>query len=127
MAEAPLKYYIVDDDADAVELITLMLESAGHAVESQIGWIWNVPEIVRACPDCVLIDLMMGEQGGLELCRELRAHPELNQATLVIITAKKGDVWRQRSEEAGTDGFFIKPLDPSSFAAELEKLVRLPH
>jgi len=125
MAASPLKYYIVDDDPDAVEITTLILEAADHIVKSQVVGLYAISEIVRMRPNCVLVDLMMGGLDGLELCRELRTHPELNRTTLAIVTAKKGDVWRERAEEAGADGFFTKPLDPAFFAGEVEKLVRL--
>lgn len=124
MAGAPLKFYIVDDDPDAVEILALILEQAGHTVRKQLVGLHAISEIVRARPDCVLIDLMMGGIDGLELCRELHKRPELGDTKLAVVTAKSGEHWRGRSLEAGADGFFEKPVDPVFFAGQLEALVR---
>jgi two-component system, OmpR family, alkaline phosphatase synthesis response regulator PhoP len=124
MAVTPLKFYIVDDDPDAIELIALILEKAGHKVQTQVVGLYAISEIVRARPDCVLIDLMMGGIDGLELCRELRARPELKTTKLAVVTGKSGEIWRERAMEAGANGFFNKPVDPLFFADNLELLVR---
>ena len=124
MAEAALKIYIVDDDPDAVDILALILEQAGHTVRKQLVGLHAISEVVRSRPDCVLVDLMMGGIDGLELCRELRARPELKATKIAVVTAKSGNLWRDRALESGADGFFQKPVDPALFAGELEALVR---
>tara|TARA_B100000700_G_scaffold301724_1_gene371257 strand:- start:509 stop:898 length:390 start_codon:yes stop_codon:yes gene_type:complete len=121
---APLQIYIVDDDPDAVDIIALILEQAGHTVQKQLVGLHAISEVVRGKPDCVLVDLMMGGIDGLELCRELRARPELKETKIAVVTAKDGEIWRERALNAGANGFFQKPVDPAFFARNLEMLVQ---
>jgi DNA-binding response OmpR family regulator len=83
-----MKVFIVDDDAQMVTLMTALLEAAGHTVSSEITGSYAIPRIVSERPDCVIIDLMMAELDGLELCQELRGRKETRGATLVIVTAR---------------------------------------
>lgn len=93
-------------------------------MRKQLVGLHAISKVVRSKPDCVLVDLMMGGIDGLELCRELRARPELKATKIAVVTAKSGDLWHDRALESGADGFFQKPVDPALFAGELEALVR---
>ena len=80
-------------------------------------------EIPRERPDCVLMDIMMPELDGHELCRRLRAMPELAGIRLVMVSAKAYHFERRRALEMGADAFFQKPLDHARFAADLQRIV----
>jgi phosphoribosyl 1,2-cyclic phosphodiesterase len=80
-------------------------------------------EIPAQRPDCVLMDIMMPELDGHELCRRLRALPELAGVKLAMMSAKAYHFERKRAREMGADAYFVKPLQPARFARELERLV----
>jgi phosphoribosyl 1,2-cyclic phosphodiesterase len=80
-------------------------------------------EIPRERPDCVLMDIMMPELDGHELCRRLRAMPELAETRLVMVSAKAYHFERRRALEMGADAFFQKPLDHARFAGDLQRIV----
>jgi CheY-like chemotaxis protein len=120
-----MKVFIVDDDPEMIELMTLVLESAGHRVASSLAGAEAIPRIQRERPDCILIDLMMAELDGLALCRELRNRLGFGDVTVVFVSARSHQHWRERAREAGADGYVIKPFDPTSFAAQIERLAAL--
>lgn len=65
-----MKIYIVDDDAEMIEVMTLLLDAGGHRVASSVAGATAIPEIVAFKPDVLLTDLVMAELDGLELCRD---------------------------------------------------------
>lgn len=118
-----MKISIVDDDVDLVGAMTAILESAGHGVSSEAAGATAISHIIRRRPDCVLTDLMMAELNGLELCRELREKPELTDLKVIVMSAQVSDHWKDKAREAGAARYYVKPVDASAVAAEVERLV----
>ena len=120
----PLNVYIVDDSAVQTDIARALLEKAGHTVITNHS---SVDALQRPSPpqrpDCVLMDIMMPELDGYELCRRLRAMPELAGTKLVMMSTKAYPFERKRAFELGANGYFVKPLHPATFVAELERLV----
>ena len=92
---ATMKFVIVDDDVSTLELMSLVLEAAGHEViafESSLHALREIP-IVR--PDCVITDVIMPEMDGFELCRELRGRADLAGIKIIMCTSKAYDFDRR--------------------------------
>jgi CheY-like chemotaxis protein len=117
-----LRFFIVDDDQDMIELMTALLESRGHRVDSSLAGIDALPKMVARVPDCVLTDLMMAELDGLQLCSEVRANPKLAGVRVVFVSARTDPYWKRRAETAGADGYIFKPIDTERFVDTLETL-----
>ena len=122
-AALSLKIYIVDDDADIIAFMTLLLEAAGHKVSSSVAGATALPEIKAKRPDCVLIDLVMAEMDGLDLCRELRKLPESSGLKVIFVSARANEYWRHHASDAGADGYLGKPLDADTFVRQVEDIV----
>ncbi|HXJ82267.1 MAG TPA: response regulator [Candidatus Methylomirabilis sp.] len=118
-----LLVYIVDDSAVQTEIAKALLEKAGHAVITNRSSADALRDIPARQPDCVLMDIMMPEVDGYELCRRLRGMPTLANAKLLMMSTKAYPFERKRAFELGANGYFTKPLHPASFAAQLERLV----
>lgn len=118
------KFFVVDDDPATLNAIVAMLESAGHEVRSCRVSPEAEALITAWTPDCVLIDIMMPEIDGLELCRRLRALPSLSRARIVILTAKDYDFDRRRARELGADAYLIKPIRLVRFLNDLDQIMR---
>jgi CheY-like chemotaxis protein/phosphoribosyl 1,2-cyclic phosphodiesterase len=118
-----LTIYIVDDSAVQTEIAKALLEKAGHAVTTNRSSADALRDIPSRRPDCVLMDIMMPEIDGYELCRRLRAMPDLARTKLLMMSTKAYPFERRRAFELGANGYFTKPLHPMSFAAQLERLV----
>jgi phosphoribosyl 1,2-cyclic phosphodiesterase/CheY-like chemotaxis protein len=118
-----LRVYIVDDSTVQTEIARALLEKAGHVVTTSRSSGDALRAIPSSRPDCVLMDIMMPEIDGYELCRRLRAIPDLADTTLLMMSTKAYPFERKRAFELGASGYFTKPLHPVSFAAQLERLV----
>ncbi len=118
-----LKLFIVDDDPDVVDLIREVLAAEGHTVASTTSSVDAHREITRQHPDCAIIDLMMPELDGLELCRNLREDENLAGVKIIVISGKSYEFDRLRAFEFGADGFIHKPLDPTTFLDRIDRVI----
>jgi len=113
-----LKVFIVDDDAAMVMIMTQPLVRAGHEVRSTTASGEAVEDIRAFQPDCVILDLMMPDVDGGELCARLKADPDLPGLKVIIVSAKAFDSDRERAYSSGADGFLVNSIKScNSFAA----------
>ena len=120
-----LEFFIVDDDQDMINLLTVLLESRGHTVTSSLAGTDALPKIAAKAPDCVLTDLMMAELDGLQLCSELRKNRKLAGTGVIVVSARHYPYWRERAEAFGADGYIVKPIDPHTFVETVEEILRV--
>jgi phosphoribosyl 1,2-cyclic phosphodiesterase/CheY-like chemotaxis protein len=120
---AKLTVYVVDDSRTQAEITGALLEKAGHEAIISTASQEALSRIPCVKPDCVVFDLMMPGLDGYELCRRLRQMPELAGTRLIVVSSKAFPFERRRAFEMGADAYFVKPLSPATFAADLERLV----
>jgi phosphoribosyl 1,2-cyclic phosphodiesterase len=118
-----LTVFVVDDSPMQAQLTRALLEKAGHEVIISTASQEALARIPTVKPDCVLFDLMMPGLDGYELCRRLRDLPELARTRLVVVSSKAYPFERRRAFEMGAHGYFVKPLAPATFTADLERLI----
>jgi len=109
-----LKVLVVDDNADLVQMLAMVLEGGGHDVRKALDG-RSAVTIARAyLPDVVLLDLGLPVMDGLQVAQELRRHPETAKAFLVALTGWGQPLDRHRTKEAGFDCHLTKPTDPQT-------------
>ena len=118
-----MKFFIVDDDPDALALVEHVLTNAAHEVVTCASSADAVRDIPALRPDCVITDLMMPGMDGFELTRELRRRPELDAMKIVILSSKSYDFDRRRAKEMGADGYLTKPLKHETFLQSIQEIV----
>ncbi len=118
-----MRVLVVDDDVNHAKFVRLLLERAGHKVEVRNSPLVALADAPGLAPECMLLDLMMPEMDGMELCSKLRQIPSLQEAKIIIVSSKAYDSDRHRAMELGADGYITKPIDPQLFAHEVERLV----
>ena len=118
-----LNVYLVDDSAMQADIARALLERAGHTVVSYGSGSDALQGLSGERPDCILMDIMMPGIDGYELCRRLRAMASLAGTKLVMMSTKAYPFDRARAFAIGADGYFVKPLHPTNFVPELERLV----
>ena len=112
---------IVDDNEMNVKLLRWLLEKHGYTVHTACD-AQTARTAVRAVhPQLVLMDIQLPDVDGLQLTREFKADPQLREIPVVAVTsyAMKGD--RQRSLDAGCDGYITKPIDTQQFPLQIRK------
>jgi DNA-binding response OmpR family regulator len=104
------KIALVEDDADLYALVKYNLEKEGFAViGAQTGR--GVLELCRReRPDLILLDVMLPDSDGLELCKSIRQHPELAHLPIIFLTARASETDRIVGLELGANDYLVKPF-----------------
>jgi len=115
---------IVEDEPDIRDLLAFHLERQGyHVTRSRTGA--DALRQVRARPpDLILLDLMLPELGGLDVCRRLRQDPRTASVPIVMLTARGEEVDRILGLELGADDYIVKPFSPKEVVARVRAVLR---
>src|SRR5438552_1055118 len=115
---------VVEDEPDIRRLIVLHLERDGFRCRTAS----NGPEALRAAravvPDLVVLDLMLPELDGLEVCRQLRRDASTAAVPIIMLTAKSDEVDRVVGLEIGADDYVSKPFSPKELVARVRAVLR---
>jgi class 3 adenylate cyclase/CheY-like chemotaxis protein len=115
---------VVDDKPENLRLLEAVLEPRGYEVEKVTSGA-RALEVVASTPvDIVLLDIVMPEMDGYEVCRRLRADPKSEFLPIVMITAS-GDQEKVAAIEAGADDFVAKPFDQAELLTRVQSLLRI--
>jgi len=109
MQPPPATILIVEDDPLIAEVLTSLLEAAGHRVEAATDGASGLDRILAGGIDLVLLDLMLPEIDGLELCRRVRARESADYVPIIMLTALASDAQRHAGFAAGADDYLTKP------------------
>ncbi|MEQ8508593.1 MAG: response regulator [Rhodospirillaceae bacterium] len=118
-----MRALIVDDDSSVAALAQNILKSGG--IDAEIADLkQNIVTHVRATrPDVVLVDIMMPNIDGIELCRQIKSAPDLEAIYVVVVSGKAYDYDKRRAKQVGADGYITKPVNPTEFAAQVRAIV----
>jgi class 3 adenylate cyclase len=119
------KILIVDDEADIVEVLADLIEAKGYAVSTAATGPEALAQIEREQPDLVLLDVMMPDMTGYEVCRKIRQNPATVFLPVVMLTAMDANVERINGIEAGADDFLSKPPSHLELLARVRSLIRI--
>jgi DNA-binding response OmpR family regulator len=119
------KIVVVDDEPNIVEVIRLYLEHAGYQPVVLHRGLQVVETVLREEPELVLLDIMLPDYSGFELCQRLRAldHP-LAQVPIIFLTAKGESIDKLRAFNLGVDDYIVKPFDPNELIARIKAVLR---
>ena len=114
---------VIDDDPDLRTLIKLTLEfNAGWEVTTAADGSEGIEAVRREKPAAAIIDIMMPDMDGYEVCRHLKGDPETSSVPLVFLTARK-EHDEERIAAVGAKGVVVKPFDPDTLASELQAVL----
>jgi DNA-binding response OmpR family regulator len=120
MSGAQRTVLAVDDEHDIIEMLVLLLESEGYRVLTASGGREAMDILRTERPDLVLLDIMMPEIDGHQVCRYVRAQQELAEVPVLMLTAKNDIEHIAQSLDEGADGFIVKPFDVDQFLRLIE-------
>lgn len=121
--EAP-QILLVDDEPSLRETVTFILEMEGFAVATAADGDAALAAVRRLRPPVVLLDAMMPGRDGFEVCRLIRADPELSGVRVIMLTALGQRADHERALAAGADHYLRKPFDEEELLALLQRLTR---
>jgi two-component system phosphate regulon response regulator PhoB len=115
---------VVEDEPDLSALVRINLEQAGFEVETADNGSDALAALRRAPPDLVLLDLMLPDVPGTEICRRIRGSAELSELPIIMLTAKADEVDRVVGLELGADDYVTKPFSPRELTLRVRAVLR---
>ncbi|MDX2138385.1 MAG: response regulator [Chloroflexota bacterium] len=114
---------VVDDDLDSLKLIGLMLQRNGYEVSAANTGAQALARATAEHPDLIILDVMMPDMNGYEVCRRLRANGETKLIPIIMFTAKTLIDDKVAGFEAGADDYLTKPTHPSELASRVRAIL----
>jgi DNA-binding response OmpR family regulator len=117
------KLLIVDDEDGVRALVRMTLDSGVYEIfEASEGF--EALDLAREHrPDLVLLDVMLPDVSGMDVCRKIKDDPDLASTTVVMLTARAQTNDVGDAEEAGADGYFTKPFSPIALTRKVESIL----
>ena len=115
---------IVDDEPDIVELLEYNLRQAGYEVVTAADGGAALAAIREQIPDLVLLDLMLPDMSGTEVCRQLKKDPLTEATPIMMLTARGSEIDRVVGFELGADDYVVKPFSPRELVLRVQAVLR---
>ncbi len=122
----PARILVVDDDDATLELIRRVLESQGYSVMEARTGAEAIQWATQNNPDMILLDYMLPDVSGLDVCRQLRDLPRLGHTYIVMLTGHVRLLDRVESLAAGADNYLTKPIVPTQLLTDVNALLHRP-
>jgi DNA-binding response OmpR family regulator len=116
--------YVVEDDEDINDLLVYNLKKESFQVKSFLSSIQALKEIQKNPPDLVLLDIMLPDMDGLEMCKKIRSNPETEHIPVIMITAKSTEIDKIVGLELGADDYITKPFSIREVVARIRAILR---
>ena len=120
----PADVLVVEDEPDIRNLVVHHLTREGFRCRVAASGAEALARVRTATPDLVVLDLMLPEMDGLEVCRRLRADPATAAIPIIMLTAKADEVDRVVGLEMGADDYVAKPFSPKELVARVRAVLR---
>ena len=115
---------IVDDEPDILEFIHYNLLKEGYTVSMASSGLEALAKAKEKLPDLILLDIMMPEMDGIEVCSELRANPRYTNTVIAFLTARNEDFTQIAGFDVGADDYINKPIKPRLLLSRIKALLR---
>jgi DNA-binding response OmpR family regulator len=126
LSQSPVrsKILVVDDEPEAVELIEFNLKQAGFDVMTAADGAEALKKARAGAPSLILLDLMLPEVDGLEVCKILRRDAAMARIPIVMVTAKAAEIDRILGLELGADDYITKPFSPRELVLRIKNVLQ---
>ena len=124
MEQVMPKILVVDDEPNIIELAKLYLEREGYQVEEASNGHDALSRLSSTKPDLIVLDLMLPDIDGFEVCRQIRAKSDI---PILMLTARKEDFDKIVGLELGADDYLTKPFNPRELVARVRAVLRRYH
>ena len=115
---------VVDDESDVTELLHYRLEQEGYRVATLNDPLGFVAKVREFEPDLMLLDIMMPELSGMQLCRIVRADPSMKDIPVIFLSARGEVEDRIKGLEAGAEDYVSKPFNTNELLLRISKMLK---
>ena len=119
-----MRILVVDDEPDAIELIRFNLKASGYEVLTAEDGEEALAKARKFSPNMILLDVMLPEIDGLEVCKILRRDPATASLPIIMLTAKASEIDRVLGLEFGADDYVTKPFSPRELMLRVRNLFK---
>ncbi len=116
--------FLIEDDSDIANLVRYHLENAGFSVCHFPSAISVMAEALKQDPALFLLDILVPDGNGFELCRHIREDVAFSRTPVIFLTAKSDEAERVRGLEMGGDDYIVKPFSPRELVARVRAVLR---
>jgi DNA-binding response OmpR family regulator len=120
----PKRIAVVEDEAELASLIDYNLTRHGYVVQVLGGSAGTLKALEEARPDLIVLDVMLPDTDGFELCRQIRRSANLARTPVLFLTARSDEVDRVLGLEIGGDDYMTKPFSPRELIARIKAHLR---
>jgi twitching motility two-component system response regulator PilG len=117
------KILIVEDEESLLKLESIILSSKGYNVTGVTDGAAAINEISRALPDLVILDIMLPDMDGFEVCRRIRSNPASSRVPIIMLTARKNSQDLDCGLQAGADAYMTKPFKSAQLIGAIEQIL----
>ena len=118
------KILVVDDEEDILELVRFNLARAGYHVDCAMTGNSALEKAMKNRPDLIILDLMLPDLDGLEVCKILKGAPETSGIPVIMLTARGEEADIVVGLELGSDDYISKPFSPRVLLARVKAVLR---
>lgn len=115
---------VVDDEPDILELVSVSLERAGFEVRTFPDASGFLRFVRKRVPDLVVLDLMLPDLDGLEICKQMKGDDRLAALPIIMLTARGAEADKVLGLELGADDYVTKPFSPRELVARVRAILR---
>ena len=124
MSDKGYKILLVDDEPDILEFLGYNLKREGYKVFSASDGKEAISIAKKENPELIILDVMMPQMDGMEVCRELRKVSLLKNTVIAFLTARNEDYSQITGFDSGADDYITKPIKPNVFVSRVKALLR---
>ena len=117
---------VIDDEPDIVEFVSLHLKRSGFEVKGYLEAGYFLKSVALEKPDLIILDLMLPDADGLDVCKYLKKHNEYSAIPIIMLTAKGTETDKILGLELGADDYVTKPFSPHELVARVKAVLRRP-
>ncbi|HOM35569.1 MAG TPA: response regulator transcription factor [Bacteroidales bacterium] len=118
------KILLADDDPDILEFLSYNLKKENYRVYSAENGEEAIEKSLKHKPDLILLDVMMPKKNGMDVCKELRENPKLDDVIICLLTARNEDYSQIIGFESGADDYVAKPIKSTVLIKRIEALLK---
>lgn len=120
------KILVVDDEPDILEILAYNLRKEGFQVTTASNGEEGLKKAEEIKPDLIILDIMMPQMDGVEVCRNIRSRKEFDSTLIAFLTAREEDYSQIAALDVGGDDYITKPIKPRVLMSRVKALLRRP-
>lgn len=120
----PKKILIVDDEPNIVVPLEFLMKQSGYEVAIARNGKEVLDSVVASRPDLILLDIMLPDINGFEICHTLRTSYDMQEVKIILLTAKSRDSDINKGMAMGADAYIIKPFSTKDLVKKINEMIQ---